>query len=277
MLIGSNAIKYHFPEFPRNPKDYDIVAFDEYDKLDLIRIHKGTPNAKIEVLINPIILNYYKEKMGSPPGICGKDELYTLKMSHLFWDINWEKHEWDATWLRERGCTLIYPLFHKLYKYWNEVHGQNKRSDLKMSASEFFNNALECEYDHDWLHTLLKPVPTFNKVLKDGEEVEVDEDKFHSLSEAEKEDLVREEVEVMAFERFSNLNFRMAYGIMLKKFIISHAPLWEAIWILENYKKLSRARHNFIKILNEKINEQRNNIVKRPTRSFQKQRKVQEV
>jgi hypothetical protein len=273
MIIGSYALKHHFPEFKREPKDYDIVAFDEYDKLDLIRIHKGTPGLKLEVLVNPIILNYYKKK-GGIPAICGKDELYTLKMSHLFWDVNWEKHEWDATFLREKGCKLIKPLFDDLYEYWNEFHGKNKRSDLKMTASEFFNNALNCPYDHDWLHTLLNPIPTFNKVLKDGEEVEVSEEKFNLLSEEEKEDLVREEVEIMAFERWPKLNFRMAYGIMLKKFIISHAPIWEAIYILENYKKLCRAKHNFIKYLNEKINERGNNSIKRSSRFIDKQIEV---
>lgn len=260
-LIGSSKIKEFFPDFPRTPKDKDwAVDF------------KGLTNSEgVEYLYNPVLVNYIDTYGESP------DVLYTVKMSHLFWDINWEKHEWDATWLRERGCTLIYPLFWKLYDYFNELHGKNKRSDLKMTASQFFNNALDCPYDHDWLHTLLNPYPTFNKVLKDGEEVDVSEDKFQYLSEQEKEDLVREEVEIMAFERFSKLNFRMAYGIMLKKFIISHAPIWEAIWILENYKRLSRARHNFIKILNEKINERGDNIIKRPSRSVQKQRKVLSV
>jgi len=273
MIIGSYAIKHHFPDFKRSPKDYDIVAFDEYSRLDLVRIHKGIPGLKLEVLINPIILQYYKEN-GGIPAICGTSELYTLKMSHLFWDINWNKHEWDATFLRERGCTLIYPLFWKLYAYFNELHGKNKRSDLKMSSNKFFNNALKCEYDHDWLHTLLNPYPIFNKILKYGEEVEVDKDKFQFLTEVEKEALVREEVEIMAFERFSKLNFRVAYGIMLKKFIISHAPIWEAIYILENYKTLCRAKHNFIKDLNEKINEQRHNIVRRSSRSVNKQAQV---
>ncbi len=63
----------------------------------------------------------------------------------------------------------------------------------------------------------------------------------------------------------------MAYSRMLKKFIISHAPLWEAIWILENYPKLQKPRHNFIKILNEKINERGDNIIKRSSRFVKEQ------
>jgi len=258
IIIGSTAIKYWFPDFPREPKDYDVI-------LSLGENCSIITDKKIEVLQNPVLLKYcenYTHKYLKP------NLLYTLKMPHLFWDINWEKHEWDATWLRDKGCKLDYELFHKLYEYWNTVHGENRRSDLKMTSSEFFNNVVSCPYDHDWLHTLLKPNPTFNKVLKDGQEVEVDENKFNSLTKDEKESLVREEVEVMAFERMSNLDYRFAYSKMLKKFIISHAPLWEAIWILENYRMLCKPKHDFIKYLNKQINERGENIVKRSTRSI---------
>jgi len=256
ILVGSKAIKHWFPDFPREPKDVDYAVL----KQDLKSNHKG-----IEYLYNPILINH----LGYRIEICPPDELYTLKMSHLFWDLAWEKHEWDATFLRKKGCELNKELFYKLYEFFNELHGKNKRSDLKMSAADFFDNALKCEYDHDWLHTLLNPIPTFNKVLIG--EVEVGEDKFELLPEEEKENLVREEVEIMAFERWPKLDFRMAYGKMLKKFIISHAPIWEAIWILENYPKLQKVRHNFIKILNEKINERGDNIIKRSSRFVKEQ------
>lgn len=265
LIIGSQAIKYWFPDFPREPKDYDVVLEDGEQ-------HNIITTKKVEVLSNPCLLaacRGYTQKYLKP------NHIYTLKMSHLFWDINWEKHEWDATWLRERGCKLDRTLFYNLYAHWNEVHGTNKRSDLKMSSEKFFTNAVECEYDHDWLHTLLKPIPTFNKVLKDGQEVEVDYDKFQSLTEVEKEALVREEVYVMAFERWPTIGFRQAYGRMLKKFILSHAPIWEAIWILENYKKLCRPEFDFIKYFNQQINERRDNIVKRSTRLVNKQKQIQ--
>jgi len=266
LLIGSKAIKFWFPDFPREPKDTDYA------------VDSGTRYPKevgVEYLENPVLWNYYDKPYGLNI-VCYPDDLYTLKMSHLFWDLNWEKHEWDATFLRKKGCILNRPLFNKLYDYFNILHGKNVRSDLKMTAKDFFDNALECEYDHDWLHTLLNPIPTFTKVLIG--EVEVGEDKFEFfLNDEEKEELVREEVEIMAFERWPKLDHRKAYGRMLKKFIISHAPIWEAIWILENYPKLQKVRHNFIKILNEKINERGINIVKRSTRSIKKQKQLQSI
>lgn len=243
IVIGSSAIKYHFPDFPRKPKDLDIAIINESWKGESILNGK-----KVEYLVNPILYDHlYLNSYLSP------DMLYTLKISHIFWDINWEKHMWDINWLKNKGCKLIKDEFYKLYEYWNNYHAKNKRSNLKMSSSDFFDNALKCSYSHDWLHTLINPNPTFNKVLKDGEEVEVDENKFNKLTFDEKCNLVREEVEVMAWERWPKINYKPAYSRMLKKFIINHAPIWEALFIVENYVLLLKPRNNFFKIIEDGI------------------------
>lgn len=235
ILIGSSAIKYYYPDFPREPKDKDYAVNDKSLK----------STKEVEYLYNPVLLEFLDTK----DLICPLNVLYTLKMSHMFWDINWEKHLYDIQWLKEKGCIVIPELFYELYEFWNEYHSKNKRSDLKMTSSEFFNNALKCEFDHDWLHTLINPNPTFNKVLIG--EVEVCEEKFNQLTFKEKCDLVQEEVYVMAWERMPKMDYRFSYEKMMKKFIISHAPLWEAIFILDNYKYLYKPKINFKKILED--------------------------
>ena len=122
-----------------------------------------------------------------------------------------------------------------------------------MSSDEFFNNAITCKYDHDYLHTLLNPTPTYTKILKDGAEVDVCEEKFNNLSFEEKCDLVREEIEVMSWERYGNFNYRLAYSKMLKKFIINHSPIWEGIFIIENYVELQKPKRNHFEILNKQL------------------------
>lgn len=225
ILIGSAAIKYHFPDFSRIPKDEDYIGNG-----------KNIPG-KIEFHENPIFDNYQHE-------IMLPNDLYTLKMSHLFWDIKWEKHIYDVQFLKSKGCVLNLELFNQLYEYWNKLHGKNKRSDLTMSSDDFFNNALKT-YNHDELHLLINPVPMFTKVLKDGAEVDVCEKKFEKLTYEEKLELVREEVYVMAYERLNDRDYRTAYVWMLKKFIIAHAPIWEAIFIIENYKTLHKPAINY--------------------------------
>lgn len=238
ILIGSAAIKHWFSDFTREPKDIDYIG----------KKPKWTPNLgdkKVEYLKNVIFDNYEHS-------IILPNDLLTLKMSHLFWDVNWDKHMYDVQFLLKKGCKLDIDLFYKLYDYWNTIHTPNTRSKLDMSASDFFDNAIKCEYNHDFLHTLLITPPTYTKVLKDGAEVEVSEEKFNNLTHSEKCDLVYEEVMVMAYERYNKMKYKHAYSTMLKKFIISHAPLWEAIFIIENYIELHNPKFDyFSKIENE--------------------------
>ncbi len=231
-IIGSVAIRHHFPDFPREPKDLDYAV----DK------PKSNPKG-IEYLLNPIIAN--RGEYLSP------DLLLTLKASHLFWDINWEKHMFDVQFLLKKGCIIDEVVFYELYEYWNVYHSKNKRSDLKMTAEDFFDNALNTGYAHDDIHLLLNPIPVYTKILKDGCEVEVCEQKFQALSFEDKCNLVYEEVENMGWERYPKLHYKVAYDKMLKKFIISHAPLWEALFIIENYILLHKTRHNYRKIIND--------------------------
>lgn len=252
ILIGSKAIKYWFSDFPREGKDIDLACIDGPNWMF------RDSDDRIEYLINPVLWKRYNYPWDETV-ICSPDDLYTLKISH---SIGWElengshnKHLWDINFLKNKGCILDKSLFDELYSYWETIHGKNKRSDLNMGAKEFFDNAVECKYDHDWLHTLINPYPTFNKVLKDGAEVEVDENKFNLLTEEEKELLVREEVYVMAYERFSYLEYPFAYSKMLKKFLLNHAPIWEALWMIQNWPKLVKTKFNFIKHINERINE----------------------
>lgn len=238
ILIGSQAIKYWYPDFPREPKDMDFIV-SENEKLP--------PKGKnVEYLKNPIFSNKWKYKDTKP---LYSDDLTTLKASHLCWNINWDKHMFDLQFLLKKGNEIDEELFWDLYEYWNQYHGKNKRSDLKMSKEDFFNNAINYDtMEHDEMHKIINPVPVYTKILKDGCEVELDEEKYNLLSHEEKIDLIREECYVMAYERYKHLDYRIAYNKMLKKFIISHAPKFTLLFILKNYIELqNRPKFNFIK------------------------------
>lgn len=237
-MIGSKAIKRWFEDFPRTPKDVDYIVD-----------YKTKGSSEIELLYNPILYKFIKEEFPYWE-VASPDVLYTLKMSHVVgWDINWEKHLFDIQFLKKKGCKLISELFYELYEFWNTVHQKNKRSELNMSSEMFFDNAIKYPVPHDIIHTFIKNPPTFTKVLVG--EVEVSESLFNELLFDEKCDLVTEEVMVMAAERFGNLNYRNAYSKMLKKFTINHAPLWEAIFIIENFPLLEKPSFNFLKIIED--------------------------
>jgi len=249
ILIGSTAIKHWFPDFNREPKDLDYIVNEEFEK--------ENSEKRVEYLPNPVFKDYEHE-------IMLPDDLYTLKISHSFWDLenkSWEKHMWDIQFLKEKGCKLDWNLFWELYEYWNELHGENKRSNLKMSAEDFFDNAIKYSIPHDDLHEILiqhpyfegQIEPTYKKILIG--EVDVCMEKFKELTEKEKFNLVFEEVAVMAIERFpKKMYYKQQYQKMLKKFIISHAKIEEALWIIENHKNLlCNIPFNFKEFINQNI------------------------
>lgn len=235
ILIGSSAIKHWFSDFNREPKDWDYIVTE---------IPNWTPrlDKRVEYHFNPLF-DDYKSKVMFP------NELLTLKCSHLFWDIQWEKHMWDIQFLLKKGCVIDIELFYKLYEHWNIVHSKNRRSDLKMTGAKFFDNAITFPIEHDLLHTFFVNPPTYTKILKIEEEVDVDEESFNNLSFEEKCSLVTEEIIVMSMERWSQLDIRIAYSRMLKKFIISHAPLWEALFIIKNFIELNKCPKQYLEIV----------------------------
>lgn len=239
MIIGSTAIKYWYPDFKREPKDLDIAVISK----------EGHDNIEgKEYLENPILIGWYEDSVCPPNG------LLTLKVSHLMYDLNWNKHLHDAVFLFKKGCVVEPILFEQLMEYWKTIHGANKRSDLKMSKDEFFTNAVNYDtHEHDHIHTILNPTPMYTKLLKDGCEVELDQSKWERFSVEEKLETVREEIYVMAWERFKRSHYIPAYRRMFKKFIISHAPTFMLTFIIENYVELERPKINFIEHINKRV------------------------
>ncbi len=239
-IIGSVALKHLFPDFPRNSKDIDYVVNEYHENIF------NENGIREEYHLIPPLYDYISKYEIS------KDVLYTLKISHIFWDIKWDKNMFDIVFLNEKGAKLIPSLFKDLYSFWNKEKGINKRTDLSKDGKDFFNNALK-KYDHDLLHTYINPNPTYKKVLKDNAEVDVSEEKFNLLLFEEKLDLVREEIYVMAFERLADRDYRTAYKWMIQQFIMNHAPMFEALFIIENYKILHLPKINYKKILENKL------------------------
>lgn len=234
-MIGSAAIKLQFPDFPRIPKDVDWAVDKE-------RTHAGMNEFHV---ISSLAFG------GNP--ICTPDEIYTLKMSHIFYNIKWDKHLFDLIYLQEHGAKLLPSLFGYLREHWGYIHGENKRSDLSLSKDEFFSNALMNQGDHDKLHSYIQDPPTFTKVLIEPNGVEVSEEKWQNLSHEDKLNIVREEVYVMAYERLAGRDYRSAYVWQLKQMVLTHAPLYEAIWIVQHYKELLKPQFNYKEKLDHEL------------------------
>lgn len=240
ILIGSRAIKYHFPDF-REPKDYDYLIFDKS------AVEQTTDsNVKTEFLVNPIFKDY-------PLLIMLPNDLYTLKISHLFWDINWDKHMYDTMFLRDKGCVFNRELFDKLYTHWSEYHGKQKKSNLTLPTEVFFQNAINYKLDHDLLHTFIHPEPAYLLITKNDGTVATDDEKFDALSDEDKSRIVTEECRVMAAERLNRRDYRVVHKWMYKKLILNHLPLEQALFAIFNYRELHLPTYDYVSVINKEM------------------------
>lgn len=86
ILIGSTALQKYVPGI-REPKDLDYAVDTE----------GSSSIAGVEFLYNPVLFEFEKEDTISA------ENLLNLKISHLFFDINWDKHMFDVQQLLKLG------------------------------------------------------------------------------------------------------------------------------------------------------------------------------
>lgn len=234
ILVGSSALK-NYIDIKREPKDVDYFSDME--------VEPNSEGPKVEVFFHQNILSYF----GNVQRIATLDELYTIKISHIFWDLkndSWEKHCYDIMQMKRNGASLLPVLFERLYPIWEALHGP-KKANLNAMPEDFFNKQVHRIYDHDSIHTSIAyyDEPLFKRILKDNHPVAVKKSKFDDLSFEDKLRCVREEVYATALERQiipSNYTAspRVAYQWALKKTITSFSKGWFPLFIVENLEEL---------------------------------------
>lgn len=236
-LIGSTAIKYHFSDFSREPKDLDYFGQPSANPPESLY------GKKIEYFYHP---DLEKWNFGT---IATVDELYTIKVSHSFWELrngSWNKHMFDTLFLESKGAKFIPELHKILYKIWEDTHGK-KKVNLESDPEEFFNDKIVKRiYDHDSLHESVAYYdrPLFERILRDDSEVAVDKSKWDALDHEDKLKMVREEIYATALERkMIPQNYsgspRAAYAWTLQKTITSLTKGWFALFVTLNFKDLT--------------------------------------
>lgn len=239
LLIGSKALKHHFPDFPREPKDTDYICEEKIIGTD----SKISPSSKL-------ILDKYSELE-----ICPADVLYTLKVSHAFWNIHWEKTMSDIRFLQSKGFRKVNEdLFKELYRDCEDRYGK-KNAYLKKSNEDFFKDSIKRKYIHDDLHKAMSfyDIPLYEKLKTDLSKAMVSYELFLNLSYEDKIRLCQEEIYVTALERFLIPNdFRLspfsAYLRACKLLIISMTKGWFPKFMVENWIDISKNnKYDFIK------------------------------
>lgn len=189
MLIGSRALKHHFDDFPRAPKDTDYICKDE--------VVKGA-DCKICGSFNKVLEKYNCDI--APPIV-----LYTLKVSHIYFSNIWyNKTLYDIRWMQSKGVNEIdEEIYDLLYKDWEEFFGA-KKAKLTVKNEEFFTKKVKRKYEHDFLHDCVKfyDEPMYAKIKKDKTKAMVSKKMFDNLSHSDKLKLCLEEIYAVALERY---------------------------------------------------------------------------
>src|SRR3954465_2334832 len=252
LVVGSTALYRLFKTGVREPKDLDVFA---------------RPNDPALIQNSPDDVFWHDALAGSQLDVTGfatLNQLYTIKVSHSYWEINnvanWQKHMYDIMFMKANGAQLDLELHKLLYPIWENKHGK-KKMNLAQAAGDFFEDAVVRIYEHDSIHESVAygEHPLYERILKDGETVDIDPDKlWNGLTFDDQIKLFREEIAATALERWMiPTNYRYspgkAYQEALRKTVVSLTKGKSARFIVDNFKEFA-APHEYMKIHNSKRN-----------------------
>lgn len=214
-LVGSRALEYWGTGFTAGPSsDWDIICpkdeahiWEEYDDVDVTFLEEL---ASEEILGSRRSASRdFTEVHGRSVSVPDMSKLAILKRSHLWRDLNWEKHitqyHFEMARVLLSPPTGEHPLVKERAKLTKEKYPQ-PHPDLSKSNEDFFDDAVKKDFDHDWIHELVAygKRPMFEKLKHRGREGSAwcSKDLWDKLTHEEKLKCVAEEAHVIACERF---------------------------------------------------------------------------
>lgn len=241
LIIGSTAAYHWFPD-RKPPKDVDFLT--------PTKVLSQDPQACIidtswHDLAEEII------SLNKDPVFADPDVLYTLKVSHAHWDINWTKTLYDIHDFQRRGCELNFPLYKKLTVLWADIHGP-KKVNLNQSVETFWDDAVTRKYDHEFLHEIVKfnDRPMHELIRPDLSKTWCNEAMFDALDIDQQFQCAIEEILVTAIERKhltknnTNSDLLKSVNNAHKKLCTSMTTGWFARFLIINHHNILIERRN---------------------------------
>lgn len=206
-VTGSAALATHLDYYSFRCKsqelnEIDIVYGEDANPREISDRFNRYKHIDISFMPNDLISMLLEGRSGEVPSL---NNLYTLKLSHVFWNIHHDKTIADIIFMSRNGAKVNKPLFYKLKEHWKTVHGGKEFLSLDRSKEEFFDDYVPKVIDHDQIHVWVAKYensPLYERCLKDGEEVLLDWNKFSTLSHEDKIHMMREEIMTIGIERW---------------------------------------------------------------------------
>lgn len=257
IIVGSSALRYHGVDLRDDRMvDMDVVVplNSLTSEVELGYIKEDPISLPIEIIM---MIPYCSSGIRK---IATIDAVYTLKLSHLAFDIKWQKHKSDVLRLKKLGAKKIVKLYDDLLAYWEYSNTDKDRLNLYKKKSDFFDDYVEYVYDHDFLHEVVAfpDKPIYSLCLVDGQEVAIDKEKFFKLPLDKQLRMFQEEVTVIAAERWlipkrkRKIHWRKAYSLAVHKTITSLTKGWASQFMIDNLEFYIRPDFNLIKKLYDK-------------------------
>lgn len=147
-------------------------------------------------------------------------------------------------------------MFDALVAYWTEEFGNKDFLSLKKDKEDFFTDNVTYVYDHDWLHEQVSSPnpPIYALCLKEGEDALIDKNKFDQLPFSDQVRMFREEVAVIAIERYlvnpnikGKFSWFRAYQMSLHKTITQLTKGWATSFIVLNLEHFTKPDYMYFK------------------------------
>jgi len=236
MIVGSAALKYHFPNIDREIKDIDIIGDEDNIKYlintliptkvkvtDNITSLFGIQNKfgiwttdNVEILNSDKsqslrkYINYDTEdgKLGNGLRYASKEVIFSLKKSHIHFPIKFEKHIKDYCFLYDQlgGKDILSEITKLNFKETEMRVGKLKTPSLNKSTKQFFGQSdgfVQTFFVHDDIHRVMSHYdrPLYEKMQKDSISAKCEKDMWEEFTFEEKSKCVLEEAYVIALER----------------------------------------------------------------------------
>lgn len=275
ILVGSRAAKTHFPDF-RDPVDWDFLTTEE-DLCEWVRKNRSSivckkvnrnkvlfrmtdqPNHEFDVVTpgNSSSLFYhlnFKKDVADPL------TLFLFKKSHLFVPHNWKKTVEDYHFLKDK-IGDVPDEYRKAFELRKKEVGERSKARLDMSNNDFFDKSerfVNRCYDHDAIHraTCYGDRPMFEKFKTDLSKAILSRDLWLKASHADRIRTVREEVFVIALERFViplDVAQEKAYLLALERISTTLTKGWFRDFAAENYQELRSPDVDFVSEFRKRI------------------------
>lgn len=253
VLVGSQASNLHGVTNRKN-RDVDIWTDEHITK------QKGVDAKVIPVNILNLLDTIEIDNNIIPTMDC----LYTIKCSHLgFSNPMWNKHKLDVLHFESIGCKIKEDLYEALLSFWKTELTDKSFLSLNKNKENFFTDNVEYVVDHDYLHELVAypNPPMYLSVLKENEQVMVDKSKFDMLPFEHQLRLFREEISVIAIERWlinprvkGRWSVMQAYLFSLEKTITTLTKGWATDFIIRNLKHYKSVDYSYFTHTIETLN-----------------------